>query len=279
MKHLEQKINESKHSYSASLRRLEVLNTEMHERRGMHNMPSHHPIDPRQVSSTGTSPEMRRAAHLHMMGEDVDDVDSLQLKMGAEYRGSTGSLPSIGGLSNPELCQNSESDVQSAEMLLAPHDASDHRRCVSQDCIGRTPQYQAQDNQIGGHASNPSYTSSSAQELTSNEDVDMDPSHHEQGGPSNEDSGLQGLDGYASNHDQEASPSHIPTHSVEDLKRIASEERIPSHHSILSDVSRSGLTDSQSSSQVSGVASSLVMQSITTACSRVSQEGSDTTLS
>lgn len=109
MKNLERRINETKQTYSASLKRLEVLNTELHDARRVAH--SSHRLDPRQVSSTGTSPEMRR--HLLSKTSEEDDVGSLQLNA-ADYSGSTGSLPSIGILSNSE---QSDSDTRSLDNL------------------------------------------------------------------------------------------------------------------------------------------------------------------
>lgn len=121
MKNLEQKINESKQSYSASLRRLEVLNTEMHERRG--TISKNHGLDPRQVASTGTSPLMRRRRETD--DDDTASLSSLQLSgMAADYCGSTGSLPSIGVLSNSEISQVSDSleNLQSKMASIPLHE-------------------------------------------------------------------------------------------------------------------------------------------------------------
>lgn len=105
MKNLEQKINESKRSYSASLKRLEVLNTEMHEKRSSKS------LNPNKISSYASSPEMRRGK----MRADDDDVASLNsFQITGDYSGSTGSLPSIGVLSNSET---SDSDTRSLENL------------------------------------------------------------------------------------------------------------------------------------------------------------------
>ena len=109
MKGLEQRINESKQSYSASLRRLEALNTEIHERRGFQS--GKFPLDPRKVSSTGSSPEMRRLRQGEL--EEVASVDSIQI--GADFHGSTGSLPSIGVMSHSPSC---DSDLERS--LLEP---------------------------------------------------------------------------------------------------------------------------------------------------------------
>lgn len=104
MKNLEQKINESKQSYSASLKRLEVLNTEMHEKRSS----SSKSLNPNKIASYASSPEMRR-------GKANDDVASLNsFQIAGDYSGSTGSLPSIGVLSNSET---SDSDTRSLENL------------------------------------------------------------------------------------------------------------------------------------------------------------------
>ncbi len=108
MKGLEQKINESKRTYSASLRRLEALNTEIHERRGFQS--GKLPLDPRQVNSTGSSPEMRRMHKGEL--EEVTSVDSIQI--GADFHGSTGSLPSIGDISHSPSC-DSDLDRSSLE--------------------------------------------------------------------------------------------------------------------------------------------------------------------
>lgn len=109
MKNVEQKINESKQAYSASLKRLEVLNTEMHERRGTQvGMIKAH-LDPRRVSSASNTPELRRASRRRGGGEeDLRSVDSMC--MAAGFSGSTGSLPSIGVLSNAQSPSSPSSD-------------------------------------------------------------------------------------------------------------------------------------------------------------------------
>ena len=113
MKELEHKINESKQCYSASLRRLEALNTEIHERRGFLSS-GKLPLDPRQVSSTGSSPEMRRM-YQGDRGEleDVVSVDSMQI--GVDFHGSTGSLPSIGVMSQSPSCDSDLERERSVE--------------------------------------------------------------------------------------------------------------------------------------------------------------------
>ena len=110
MKGLEQKINESKRSYSASLRRLEALNTEIHERRGFQS--DKLALDPRKVNSTGSSPEMRRVLSREQTElEEVTSVDSIQI--GVDYSGSTGSLPSIGRISHSPSC---DSDLERSSL-------------------------------------------------------------------------------------------------------------------------------------------------------------------
>lgn len=123
MKSLEQKIDESKKTYSASLKRLEELNTEMHERRGTYSRSVKSLLDPRKVASTGNTPEMRRASKERRNGEeDLRSVDSLQIA--ADFTGSTGSLPSIGLLSNS---QSPSSDSDSKSLDLDNH-LSHHER-------------------------------------------------------------------------------------------------------------------------------------------------------
>lgn len=91
-KDLEQKITESKRSYSESLKRLEVLNTEIHQRRG--TLRGKYLLDPRQVLSTGNSPE--RTHRLLGSTPMSASVDSLQLGSDVEpqFTGSVGSLRS-----------------------------------------------------------------------------------------------------------------------------------------------------------------------------------------
>lgn len=116
MKNLEQKINESKQAYSASLKRLEVLNTEMHVRRGtMTGIEKHH-LDPRQISSASTTPELRRVRRGkdgREREEDLRSVDSMRIATG--FSGSTGSLPSIGVVSSTQS-PSSDSDSKSLDL-------------------------------------------------------------------------------------------------------------------------------------------------------------------
>lgn len=107
MKGLERKISESKQSYTASLRRLEALNTEIHERRLSLSV-GKLPLDPRQINSTGSSPDMRRARRDIL--EEVTSLDSMQIDL--DFHGSTGSLPSIGVMSNSPSCDSSLEELE-----------------------------------------------------------------------------------------------------------------------------------------------------------------------
>lgn len=131
MKALELKINESKQSYSASLKRLETLNTEMHQRRGTQSESSRYLLDPRKTASTGNTPETMRRAKRGMTStsnfaghseEDVRSVDSMQ--MAVDYSGSTGSLPSIGFLSNSEDQSDSDTISLNFEKRTSNHKKS-----------------------------------------------------------------------------------------------------------------------------------------------------------
>ena len=116
MKSLEQKINESKQAYSASLKRLEVLNTEMHVRRGTLTGVEKPHLDPRQTSSACTTPELRRVRRgrdVREREEDLRSVDSMRMATG--FSGSTGSLPSIGVVSSTQS-PSSDSDSKSLDL-------------------------------------------------------------------------------------------------------------------------------------------------------------------
>ena len=108
---LEGKIRESKHEYSATLRRLEALNTEIHEQRrssstigARSRSHTHHlgvkQADPRETASAGHSPPLHH--HHHRLGgggggggnsRSCESLESLHLGS-VQYTGSTGSLPS-----------------------------------------------------------------------------------------------------------------------------------------------------------------------------------------
>lgn len=112
MQTLENKIAASKKAYAGALKKLEVLNTEMHRRR--QSQQYLHRLDPRKSVSTGNSPEPMRArldirdrerggsgSFLGRAGaSDTESVNSLQLgDLKDQFSGSTGSLPSIGASS------------------------------------------------------------------------------------------------------------------------------------------------------------------------------------
>ena len=112
MQTLENKIAASKKAYAGALKKLEVLNTEMHRRR--QSQQYLHRLDPRKSVSTGNSPEPMRArldirdrerggsgSFLRRAGaSDTESVNSLQLgDLKDQFSGSTGSLPSIGASS------------------------------------------------------------------------------------------------------------------------------------------------------------------------------------
>lgn len=137
MKGLEQKINESKQSYSASLKRLEALNTEMHERRGTFSGPrSRFHLDPRQVASAGSTPDLRRSNKV----KDRDEVDSKSvdsMHLAGDYSGSVGSLPSVGVPSNSQSpCSESDSRSLDSEQRLPNSELKADERPIA---LGVTP--------------------------------------------------------------------------------------------------------------------------------------------
>lgn len=272
MKHLEEKISESKQSYSASLKRLELLNTEMHERRALHSS-SHHYLDPRQVSSTGTSPEMMRA-HLQMAREeDTDDVisvDSLQLsKTAADFNGSTGSLPSIGVLSNSELSQSSESDIRSFDNPLRNSEFPPSHHGYNQVLHRRSSSQ--------GHNGGPWYQDMrrlpSSEGILSRHDLErgntthvVHPSQNEAEHPSNR---VQEQHNTVSYHNQDNFPlGSVPTHQS---PTSSNHDREDFNSSLPHEVSDPNL-GLDTSSHVRRVASDIVVQSLTTALSRLNQE-------
>ncbi len=93
MQELERKIDESKQTYTNTLKKLELLNTAIHHRRALsQTIPRGHSgsgADPRLSSSTGCSPRQR-----HRDMSDNESLDSVQVPRG--FTGSIGSLPSIG---------------------------------------------------------------------------------------------------------------------------------------------------------------------------------------
>ena len=97
---LDQKIIETKKSYSASLKRLEVLNTEMHQRRGTISDSRKSTLDPRIISSAGNTPDATRRRERVRAPEGAENldtlsIDSLQIVDAGQFSGSTSSLPSI----------------------------------------------------------------------------------------------------------------------------------------------------------------------------------------
>ena len=109
MQTLENKIAASKKTYAGALKKLEVLNTEIHRRR--QSQQYLHRLDPRKIVSTGNSPEPMRArldfrdrerggsgSFIGRAGaSDTESVNSLLLgDLKDQFSGSTGSLPSIG---------------------------------------------------------------------------------------------------------------------------------------------------------------------------------------
>ena len=116
MQTLENQIATSKKTYAGALKKLEVLNTEIHRRRAS-TMSQHHlrHLDSRKSFSTGNSPEpMRTRLDISKRGgsgsfvggaslsgaSDTESVSSLQLgDLKDQFSGSTGSLPSIGASS------------------------------------------------------------------------------------------------------------------------------------------------------------------------------------
>lgn len=117
---LESKINESKQTYTNTLKKLELLSSDMHHRRALSGSISRGrgEMDPRLSSSTGSSPRLRLHRGNHP-SPDTESLDSVQVPLG--FTGSVGSLPSIGTLS-PE---NSDSPTpplsQSPEEPTTPH--------------------------------------------------------------------------------------------------------------------------------------------------------------
>lgn len=271
MKNLEQKINESKQSYSASLKRLEVLNTEMHERRSTHSVSRHH-LDPRQVSSTGTSPEMRRAHMQLMRAEDVASVDSLQLsKIAADYSGSTESLPSIGALSNSELSQTSEYDTGSLEMPLPCSKVTPNRDVGGSSSQGWNGVPWHQNKGVVPHSQDhdEALSSTKQEQVLSNEDLGIIPSS-------------QGHDRVLSDMEQEVVPPDRDKVSCDCDLDVTSHNVMTTENSLVSLNSHCTSSVVSEREQCSHVASDLVVQCLTTALSRLNQEDKtnlDTTLS
>ena len=176
MKGLEQKINESKQSYSASLRRLEALNTEIHERRGFQG--GKLPLDPRQVNSTGSSPDMRRMQRGNQGElEEVESVDSIQI--GTDFHGSTGSLPSIGVMSHSPSC---DSDLERFSLEPDGETSAFHKCQSSPD---RTELTKQEEKEVPSTASQPVF-------------VSKPPSHHSTPSQTSCDSEPDALDQLAS---------------------------------------------------------------------------------
>ena len=119
MQSLEQKISASKKAYASALKKLEVLNTEIHRRR--QSSVSQQRFHWRKSCSTGNSPEPMRTtlnAGARRMGgsgsfvasacgggaSDTESINSLHLgDLKDQFSGSTGSLPSVGTSSVSEL--------------------------------------------------------------------------------------------------------------------------------------------------------------------------------
>ena len=112
MQTLENKIAASKKAYAGALKKLEVLNTEIHRRR--QSQQYLHRLDPRKIVSTGNSPEPMRTrldirdrerggsgSFIGRAGaSDTESINSLLLgDLKDQFSGSTGSLPSIGASS------------------------------------------------------------------------------------------------------------------------------------------------------------------------------------
>ena len=130
MQTLENQIAASKKTYSAALKKLEVLNTEIHRRR--RSTMSQQNLDSRKSFSTGNSPEPMRtrldvrtrvrggsgsfvgSGSVSLGGaSDTESVSSLQLgDLKDQFSGSTGSLPSIGASS---ISENSPSPSPTPE--------------------------------------------------------------------------------------------------------------------------------------------------------------------
>ena len=115
MQTLESQIAASKKAYAGALKKLEVLNTEIHRRRQSQQL---YRLDPRKSFSTGNSPEPMRArldvrdrergGSGSFVGRgggasDTESINSFQLgDLKDQFSGSTGSLPSIGASSVSE---------------------------------------------------------------------------------------------------------------------------------------------------------------------------------
>ena len=112
MQTLENKIAASKKTYAGALKKLEILNVQIHSRR--QSQQSLHRLDPRKIVSTGNSPEPMRTrldirdrerggsgSFIGRAGaSDTESVNSLLLgDLKDQFSGSTGSLPSIGASS------------------------------------------------------------------------------------------------------------------------------------------------------------------------------------
>ena len=123
MQTLETRIAASKKTYATALKKLEVLNTEIHRKRQYSISQRMNRLDSRKSLSTGNSPEpMRTRLDVRMRerggsgnfvgsgsvslggASDTESVSSLQLgDLKDQFSGSTGSLPSIGASSVSEV--------------------------------------------------------------------------------------------------------------------------------------------------------------------------------
>lgn len=154
MKDLEKKISESKQKYAASLKRLDLLNTEMHQRRGTLDSMLHSKstLDTRRVVSTGNTPEMRRSSGRTNLashgGHSMDDhsmndavsMDSLQMcELGVQFSGSVGSLASLHTeqSSTPQERHDNKSELKHSSSGLSSSSSSSS--CPSASPYSCTP--------------------------------------------------------------------------------------------------------------------------------------------
>ena len=152
MQTLENKIANSKKMYSAALKKLEVLNTEIHRRRQSTLYQHRLHLDSRKSFSTGNSPEPTRtklsmrptSSSINMGGgaSDTESVNSLYLgDLKDQFSGSTGSLPSIGASSISEVSPEPSTDEENPIMIRC--NESREEACLNNRLCGdKTPSEQ-----------------------------------------------------------------------------------------------------------------------------------------
>ena len=135
MQNLESKIDESKRTYAATLKRLEALNTEIHHRRA-----NSQTLDPRMTSSTGNTPQLGRGVKGQY--SDTESLDSLQVPGG--FTGSVGSLLSLETSSVSNTSPSPENISETMERV-APLVNNSHS-VTSSGCS--SPQEENEDNPV-----------------------------------------------------------------------------------------------------------------------------------